>query len=238
MHFLLPLLLTTPAAPPPIRSANDAMLQLRTSKVEALVNLERACRGRLRHELKDHAVVLKELTRLSAMEDEKVQRAALDAHRCLSPQKFVPILKARLAGKPAVAAYAAEVSARVDDPAMVPPLLDALAKKRSACLGAELPKPEIEVCVWLTYAPGASLGRADRALREKAAAAAARMFDSPHPKVREVAVETVAASRLKGYAAKVADLIAREKKGTFERRNEAPLLRRFEKRRRALSKAE
>lgn len=234
----MPLLLIAPAKLPPIRSANDAALQLRTSKVEALENLARACRGRLRHELKDHPVVIRELTRLSAAKAENVRRAALDAHRCLSPSKLVPILEARLAGDPAGATYAAEVSARVADPAMVPPLLEALEKKRSACLGADLPKAEIELCVWLTYAPGASLARADRALRTKAAKAAERMFESPHPKVREVAVETVAASRLKAYAPSVARLIAREKKGEFERGNDRALLRRFQKRRRALSKGE
>jgi hypothetical protein len=224
------------AALPPINSANDAVLQLRTGKVEAIANVEAACKGKLRHALKDEPRVVAELMRLSA--NAEVKKAVLDAYRCLSPAKFAELMSIRLNDPdPAIVAYAAEVSARVADPIVVPPLLDRAEEKRTACLG-ELPAAEIDRCVWLTYAPGASLAGADRALRERAAKFAAEMLASLHPKVREVAVETLASAKLKAYAAAVAELIAKEKSGAFAKKNDAALLTRFEERKRALTKGD
>jgi hypothetical protein len=232
----LMLLLLLRAALPPINSANDAVLQLRTGKPEAIAHVDAACRGKLRHALKDEPRLVQELLRASASAEAK--RAALDAHRCLSPAKFVELLKLRLAeADPTIAAYAAEVSARVADPVVVAPLLDRLEERKTACMG-ELEAAEVERCVWLTYAPGASLSGADRPLRERAARLAAEMLSSPHPKVREVAVETLASARLKAHAADVAALIAKEKKGAFAKKNDAALLGRFEERRRALAKGD
>jgi hypothetical protein len=221
---------------PPINSANDALLQLRSGRVEAIANVEAACRGRLRHALKDEPRVLAELVRLSSTGSSEVKKAALDAHRCFSAAKWVSIMKPRLEDSdPAIIAHAAEVSARVSDPIVVPPLLDRLEAQRSACLMNDLAATAVDVCVWLTYAPGASLAGAERTLRERAARAAAEMLDSPHPKVREVAVETLASAGIASWAKQIGELIAKEKKGAFARKNDAALLARFDQRRRTLS---
>jgi hypothetical protein len=218
---------------PPINSANDAVLQLRTGSVEAIANVDAACRGKLRHALKDDARLVQELTRLSRGSIE-VKKAVLDAHRCLSPAKWVAIMTPLLSDP--VAAYAAEVSARVGDPIVVPPLLDRLAARKTDCMKAELAAEEIETCVWLTYAPGASLSGADATLKARAAKAGVEMLGSPHAKVREVAVETIAAAGIADYAKAIADLIAKEKAGAFAHKNDAALIGRFEQRRKTLAR--
>ncbi len=224
---------------PPIQSANDAVLQLRGGQVEAIRNVESACRGRLRHALKDEPRVVQALARLSSSGSADVKKAALDAYRCMSPARFVELMTPRLSDPdPELVAYAAEVSARVADPAVVPPLLDRLEAKRDACQSAELSPGQLDACVWLTYAPGASLAGAERKLRLRAAEDAAAMLGCPHAKVREVAVETLASARIKVHAKSVAELIAKEKQGAFPERNDAALLSRFETRRRALLKGD
>lgn len=231
------------SALPPIRNANTAVLQLRKAKgpqrVKALKNLAKACRGRLRHELKGHPGVAGELKRLGASGSADVKRAVLDAYRCTSPAGFLKLFVPRLSdADPTVIAYAAEVAARTENPQVVEPLLQALEKRKDACMKPGLAKPQIEVCVWLTYAPGAALGSADKATRSKAGAAATQMFESPYPKVREVAVETAASTRLRALAKPVAALIKKERGKAFAKKNSAALLGRFEKRRRALLKGE
>jgi hypothetical protein len=227
-------LLLLAAKLPPIHSANDAVLQLKTGSAAAVANVGAACRGKLRHALKDDPRVTAELSRLAASGSPEVKKAVLDAHRCLSPAKWVAIMTPRLL-EPEVAAYAAEVSARVGDPVVVGPLLDRLDERKAACMTADLAAEEVELCVWLTYAPGASLGGADDVLRARAARAAAAMLDSPHAKVREVAVETIASSGIAAHAEDIAGLVAKEKRGAFEEKNDAALIARFEARRRALA---
>lgn len=218
---------------PPVTSANDALLQLRTGKVDAIANVEKACRGKLRHELPANPKVTAELDRLSRSTDLAVAKAALDAHRCLPAPAFVAILTHRLDAIPAVAAYAAEVSARVGDPSVVPPLLDALEANVAACNGKA---ESVDLCVWLTYAPGASLGGAPETVRRRAAGLAAKLLDSPHAKVREVAVETLASAKVAEQAKAIEALIAKEKKKELPNPNTPELIQRFEDRRRALLK--
>ena len=229
---------------PPIRSPGDAMAQLSLKaagqQVAALGNLASACRGRMRHALRDHPAVLRRLSSLARSPSTKVKRAVMDCARCFTPAKFVTLLSVELADSdPAVVSYVAEVVARVADPAVVPPLLAELEKHGEACRKPGLAAERVEVCVWLTYAPGAALQGAAAELRGEAATLASAQLASPYPKVREVAVETVAASRLARFAPAVAELIAREtKKGGFDAPNDPALIGRFKKRLRALKKGD
>ena len=205
-------------------------------QLAALANLKAACSGRARRALRDQPAVVSRLVALSSSPSVKVKAAVMDAFRCTSPKMFVKPLEVQLADKdPKVVSYASEVAARVADPAVGPALL--LQLEARDCMQAKLPKDEIEACVWLTYAPGAVIESADAALREKAAALAVKHFESPHAKVREVAVETVASSRVKAHAPALKALIAAEQTKKFEQPNDAALLGRFNKRLSALRRA-
>lgn len=235
------LLFAAPAlAAPPIQNPLMAVARLRAAKTgaqakDAVAAVSEACRGKYRRSLKDHPGLLSTTKKMAADEDPAVRKAALDLDPCFSPAKFVAVVAPRFEDEaPEVLTYAAEVAARMADPVVVPPLLAALDARAAKCLAPGLAKPQVEVCVWLTYAPGAALGSADEATRASAAERAVRMFAAPYAKVREVAVETVASARLKAHAKAVGALIADEKAGKFADKNDAALLGRFEKRRKAL----
>lgn len=237
--LLLPL---TSMAAPPVQSALQASARLRSAStgaeaMAAVKAVTEACRGKLRHALRDHAGLLASAQKLAAASDPEVRRAALDLDRCFTPPTFVRVVAPRLedTAQP-VLIYAAEVAARMADPVVVAPLLAALDTRKAACLEPGLGKPEVEVCVWLTYAPGAALASADASTRAAAADQARAMFASPYAKVREVAVETVAAAGLASHAGAIKALIKDEKSGRFSSPNDAALLGRFEQRRRALLK--
>lgn len=222
-----------PTLSPP-KTVQEALLQLGAATdpglVSALKNLTTACRGALRLSARDDPALGARLGELAKRGSVEVRKGVMDAGRCVRPAAFVGLLEVELAApEAAVRAYAAEGAARVDDPAVIPPLLAAFEKCKATCKTDELGAEEVDVCVWLTYAPGAVLGRADRAARERVAAAAAEMLDAPHPKLREVAVETLASARLKVYSTPLAALIQRETKpGGFKKANDRALISRFE----------
>ena len=231
---------TAAAAPTDPR---QVVLRLKVAKPDdvaaAVKEVNQACRGRLRRALRDHPMLLTEVRRRSQRGPVAARKAVLDTYRCFSPAKFRTVVGPLLTDNdPQVVAYAAEVAARTEDPGLVASLLSALKVRRSACMKPGLAAADVEVCVWLTYAPGACLSRATLESRHSAGRLAAGMFASPYPKVREVAVETVAATRLKVHANDVADLIRREKSQNFETSNTPGLLKRFEQRRRALLRGE
>lgn len=223
----------------PIKTPVQAVARLRQPDLQAAVKeVDAACRGRLRRSLKDYPPLLRETKRLLKSASSEKRMRALDLHRCFSEAPFVELLVARFDDQdPEVVAYAAEVSARLESSSVVAPLLDRLERSREPCLQPGLAPPRVEVCVWLTYAPGPSLVDADRALRERAGRLAATMaLNAPYPKVREVAVETLAATRLKRHAQTVGQLIAQEREGAFSSKNDEALLGRFKKRKRALAR--
>jgi hypothetical protein len=236
--LVISLLAASPALAglPPIRTANDAALQLSMKSPDkqkaALSNLQSACRGRLRLALRDNARVLGRLKALSKSGSDAVKKAVMDSARCATPARFAPIIEIQLEGSSAaVVAYAAEAAARLEDPVVVPMLLDAFDRAIKNCMKVGIAASELDVCVWLTYAPGAALAGADEVLRQRAAKAALTAFDAPHPKMREVAVETLTATELKSHAPRLKALIAREnKKGGFDKPNDAALIGRFKKR--------
>lgn len=225
----------------PISSPPQAVARLRAAKGEAAMvaavkDVTAACRGKLRHSLRDHPSLHATAKSIATTRSVGERKAALDLFRCFTPAKMLALLEPNLRGDDdAMIAYAAEVSARLEAPATVPVLLDVLAARRDACLAEGLSASEVEVCVWLTYAPGPGLGSADAALRTRTGDAAAAMLASPYPKVREVAVETLAATKQKKFAPAVKALVAKEKKGGFAKKNDAALLGRFADRARALS---
>lgn len=227
-------------AAPPIQTPMMANARLRAAKTgpqakAAVAAVSAACRGKFRRAFRDNAGLLSTAKKMSGSKDPAVRRAALDLDACFSARRFVAVVGPRVSDEaPEVLTYAAEVAARMADPVVVAPLLAALDARAGRCLAPGLAAPEIEVCVWLTYAPGAALEAADTKTREAAASRAVKMFAAPYAKVREVAVETVASARLKAHAKAVGALIADEKAGKFADKNDPALLKRFDKRRRAL----
>ncbi|MFO0728371.1 MAG: hypothetical protein U1E65_31640 [Myxococcota bacterium] len=225
--------------PKTVQEANAALAATsEAQQAAALKALTTACRGALRLTARDDPTLVKRLAELAKSGGAQAKKGVMDAGRCVRPADLVPMLEAELsAPDPEVVAYAAEAAARVDDPALVAPLLAAFEKRKTACKADGLEGPEAEVCIWLTYAPGALLGKADEPTRTAVAKAAAEMFEAPHPKIREVAVESVASARLKVYAEALAGLIQRETKpGGFQKPNERALVDRFRSRLAALKK--
>jgi len=220
---------------PPIKSPQDAAIQLRfkgeAKQLKVLANLKKACSGRFRRALKDAPMVLKSLSKISRTGTPAVKKATMDCFRCFSPSAFSKLLAIQIVDSNAkVVSYAAEVSARVTDAAMLSPLIAEWEKRARSCLAKGLKAAEVERCVWLSYAPGASAKNASAEIKEKLSELAVAQFESPYPKVREVAVETLAASGSAKHAPSLKALILKEKKGQFERNNDAALLQRFEKR--------
>ena len=236
--FSASFLLTTAAhstSLPPIKGVQDAVIQLRmksdTTKLLALKNLQKACTGRYRRALKDSPMILKLLQTAAKAENTKIKKAVIESYRCFSPEKFQTLLMIQRADKdPSVSNFAAEISARVSDPAMVEPLLEAWTKLGNSCLQDGLSKSQIDTCVWLTYAPGASVARASEALKRQTVSLVISHFESPYPKVREVAVETLTAAGNAKHAKALSELIKKEKGGHFASANESALLTRFNKR--------
>lgn len=227
------------SAAPAVPNVGIAVARLRartgpTAKASVKA-VTQACRGKLRHALRDHAGLLKATIKMSTAKDPAVRIAALDLDKCFRPKTFVKVLGPRIEDEsPAVIIYAAEVAARVADPVVLAPLIAAWDKRKESCLKPGLNKEAVEVCVWLTYAPGAALGGADASQRKAAADRAVAMFQAPYAKVREVAVETVASARLKANAAAIKTLIKDEKGKKYAVPNSAGMLTRFNKRYRAL----
>lgn len=232
----------TAQAAPPVQSPLQAVARLRGASTgpqatTAVKAVNKACRGKLRHALRDHSGLLSAAVKMGQSKDPAVRTAALDLDRCFTPKTFIKVVQPRLSDpEPSVLIYAAEVAARLADPVVLPALHSAFDRTADRCLQDKLSKSQVEVCVWLTYAPGAALESADAAARAQAADRALKMFASPHAKVREVAVETVASARLSAHAAAIKQLIADEKAHKFAQPNTAALLSRFDKRRRALRK--
>lgn len=226
----------------PIASPPQAIVRLRTAKNAtalkgAVKDVTAACRGKLRHSLRDNPQLHAEAKRIATTKSVEERMAALDLYRCFSEAKNAQLITPNLShADPKMVAYAAEATARIEYAGMTAPLLAELAKKKAKCLAPGLAKPDIEVCVWLTYAMGPGLGAADAATKTNAGDAAAAMFEAPYAKVREVAVETVAATQMKKYKPALKKLIAAEKKGAFAEKNDAALLGRFKDRLKKLKK--
>lgn len=235
----LPLLLLLAAAPA-IQSPPQAVARLRAAKGEAgmkaaVKDVTGACRGKLRHSLRDHPALHAEAKRIATTRSNGERKAALDLFRCFTPKKMMALIEPNLRGDDdAMIAYAAEVGARLESPLTVPPLLDVLAARKPKCLAGGLDAAKTEVCIWLTYAIGPGLTGADDATKKDAGAAAVEMLDAPQAKVREVAVEAVTATGDKTHAKAIRALIAKEKKGAFADKNDAALLKRFAQRAKSL----
>lgn len=186
------------AALPPVKSVQDAQSQLalpsEAQQVEAWKNLAAACRSTLRLSLRDQPGIVAKARTTATSGSAPLQRAMMDAGRCFSPGVFTELLKAVIA-RGEIVAYAAEAATRIADPLVAPPLLDAFDKRKATCKTKDLAATEVEICVWLIYAPGAVLSGADRALKQRAADAASSVIDAPYPKLREVAAETLSASK-------------------------------------------
>lgn len=229
-------------AAPVYRTPAEALAASRRagSIKEGVKVLDRACRGSGGRALRGHPILAKEADRLIAQAEPETRKRALDLHRCFDDAGFLDkyVLPRLYDPDTGVQAYAAEVSARLGLPAAVAPLLSRLKAKKAHCLDAEASADDVELCVWLTYAPGASLEGADRTTRGLAASAAAEMaLESPHPKVREVAVETLYAAKLRAHASTIKKLVKMEKKGAFAQPNSKALLKRFSKRAKKLKRA-
>lgn len=224
----------------PITSPIHAVAALRGPDLDGAVKtVDAACRGRTGRALKDQPMLLAEAKRMAGAKEPERRRRALDLHRCFSEPTFrSALLLPRFDdGDVGVVAYALEVGARLESAAVAEVVVDRLEAQIEACLDPELAPAAVEVCVWLAYTPGTGLANADDALRARAGTLVARTaLESPHPKVREVSVETLAATRLKGHAVTVRTLIAKERKKAFEKPNDPALLSRFEKRARSLSR--
>lgn len=235
---MLSLLLALTGALPPITSTVEALAQLRgADKTAALANVKEACRGKYRRELRDNAQLEKQLE--SMLDTAALARAVLDTHPCFSAKTFGPLIERALKNKDdAVVAYGAEVSARLEDPSLVAMLHAAMEPRKSACLGPDLSNSTADVCVWLTYAPGALLASADEATRTKAGEHASEMTEAQLPKIREVAVETLASTRLPAFAQKITELIWKESKNAFPKPNSKELIDRFKDREKTLKKGQ
>mgnify|MGYP001804277916 CR=1 FL=1 len=80
--MLSTLALTLTLAAPPIQQPMQAVLRLRSAKPAtqeaAVKDVVRACRGKLRHSLRGHAALTKEVKRWSASKSVDTRRRALD----------------------------------------------------------------------------------------------------------------------------------------------------------------
>jgi hypothetical protein len=232
------------AKPPPITSLNDALGQLGTQGEENLLpvlkNLESACQGPYRRDVKDKPEIRARLLDLRKLKSTKFKKAVLDTWRCFAADGFLPIVQASITEDDrAVIAYGAEIASHFEDPVFVSPLLAQLERRRAECMTPGLSTEAVDACVWLAYAPSTMLGKAERIVRQIVATQIAMMMQAPYPKVREVAVETMASTRLSSFAPEIAKLIAHEKtKGFFLPPNSQALLDRFRQRQRTLEKGE
>ena len=231
------LLLSLLAALPVPKSVAEVEAQLSRADPAAIENVAKACRGSLRLTLRDHAGVIAKLDALAVEGAPELKRAILTASRCFRPAAFASTYKRLIAdAEPGVAAFALEIVSNTRDVGLVGLVLDRAERTRDACLVAAA-GPELEVCVWATYAPSTSLDGAATEVRERAAAHAAAMFGAVAPKVREVAVESLAASRLAAHAPALSALIAKEREKGFAVSNDGALIKRFSERLESLKRA-
>lgn len=232
------LLLSLLAALPVPKSVAEVEAQLSRADPAAIENVAKACRGSLRLTLRDHAGVIAKLDALAVAGTPELKRAILTASRCFRPAAFASTYKRLIAdADPVVAAFALEVVSNTRDVGLVGLVLDRAERTRDACLVAAAAGPELEVCVWATYAPSTMLDGAAIEVRERAAVHAAAMFGAAAPKVREVAVESLAASRLAAHAPALSALIAKEREKGFAVSNDGALIKRFAERLESLKRA-
>jgi len=212
-------------------------------QLSGLANLKSVCRGPQRHGFRDKGPIEKALKRLAAKADPtmraKVLAAIMDTAPCFSAARFTPLIARQLGDTdPQVIAYAAEAAGRLNQPEVLPPLLQTLRDWRKPCAHEQLSPERVTVCVWLAYAPGAVLPNVrDPKRRQEVLELVEPLLASPYPKVREVSVETLAASNLAGAIEPLERLIQRErKKGGFSKPNSIALIGRFDQRLKALKK--
>lgn len=204
--------------------------------VEAIGNLGKACRGNLRLTLRDHAGVIGKLDAIATDGKADAKKAVLASSRCFRPAAFSPTYKKLISDQDtAVAAYALEIVSNTQDVSLIGLVLDLESTMTSACTQAKEPG---EACVWAAYAPSTMLNGASREVRERAAALAVGMFVAEAPKLREVAVESLAATKLKAHAPALATLIEQEREKKFKAPNEPALIKRFGDRLKALEKGD
>jgi hypothetical protein len=225
------------------QAARQLLVKDGERQLEALKNLKSVCRGPQRHGFRDAGPIEKALKRLAAKADPKrraeVLAAVMDTSPCFSAPRFAPLVKAQLADTdPAVVAYAAETAGQLNQPEMLALLIEQLRNWRKRCSVEGLSAERVKVCVWLAYAPGAVLPNVkDTSRRSEVLSLVLPLLDSAYPKVREVSVETVAATELKTAIEPLVLLIAKEgKKGGFRTPNDPALVGRFEQRLQALKK--
>ena len=225
------------------QAARQLLVKDGARQLEALANLKSVCRGPQRHGFRDAGPIEKALKRLSAKADPKrraaVLAAVMDTAPCFSAARFVPFIEAQLVDEdPAVIAYAAEVAGRLNQPEVLAPLLKQLKDWRKPCSAEGVPAERVKVCVWLAYAPGAVLPNVkDPLQRQEVLELVLPLLSSPYPKVREVSVETLAATGLAAGVDPLAHLIKKElQKGGFTQPNDRSLVGRFEQRLRSLKK--
>lgn len=243
MPGLLLLLLSAPTTP---QEAIRGFLRPDPGQQKAgLVQLEAACSGLRRHDFRDDPRLLKALGRLrhkvmrgsSDPARREVLTALLRTERCFSAAKLVTLLKPLLVdGDLKLSARTIETLATTGDVAVVPTLLARFRFLQSMCLAEGIEAPDQEVCVWLAYGLGAALhgAGAEDPQRAEVANAVIPWLRSPYAKVREVAVETLAAAGDAVAAKPLAQLIASEQQNSFKQGNSAALIKRFEQRLKAL----
>lgn len=180
------------------KSALEALARLKPSSGPALVAeveaTEAACRGKLRHELRDHPGLLAEVERrlnAGALEDQK---AVLELERCFSAPKLRPLLEKAL-GIEGLTPLAAEIAGRFEDPVYVAPLLAALIGKKADCLKVAPNDPAAEACVWLVYALGPSVKKAGAGTKAEVKKELDGLNAAAHPKLQEVLAETLRSAR-------------------------------------------
>jgi hypothetical protein len=238
------LLLGGPPKPDNVgQAARQLLVKDGGKQLAALANLKAVCRGPQRHGFRDAGPIEKALKRLSTKADPKrraeVLAAVMDSSGCFSAPRFLPFIEAQLVDEdPVVIAYAAETAGRLNQPVVFNALTEALHNWRKPCSVPGLSAARVNVCVWLAYAPGAVLPNIkDLAKRQYLLELVLPLLDSPYAKLREVSVETLAATGLQAGIAPLAHLIAKEgKKGGFRTPNTEALVGRFEKRLKALKR--
>jgi hypothetical protein len=236
------LLLASALALPPPASVAQAAHQLRlpgvTRQRAALANLKKVCRGPQRHGFRDQKLIEAALLRMGKKASPALWRPLLDSFSCFTATAFLPVLTRGLNhADPSVGAYAAEIAGRLNQPAVIPALLTVLKAQAKLCSSGDPAGAWADRCVWLTYAPGAALynARPDDPVRDRVVEAVSEMTRSTHPKVREVAVETLHTAGRPAAIEPLRRMIALErKKGGFARPNRAAMVARFDKRLRAL----
>jgi hypothetical protein len=186
------------AALPPITTPAEAVTELRAASIppiDALRNVLAACKGKYRRGLRDAPLLKAELSERLGTAPNEVKKAILDLHPCFSNDQFLPLIVKALSFDDEIIAYGAEVAARIEEPKAIPALLDVLEERKERCLKPGLEPAALNACVWLTYAPSSAAPRADAAVKARALALAKAMKEAPYPKMKEVAAETIKASR-------------------------------------------